>query len=62
MVGRLGAPQGRGITTQRIQIASVEIVFLIDDWFGVAVANRLAEAPPTGSRIENFGIRVHRVD
>jgi hydrogenase maturation protease len=45
-------------THPRILIAGVGNVFLGDDAFGVAVAQRLAERPlPAGVRVVDFGIR-----
>ncbi|MDA3625220.1 hydrogenase maturation protease [Saccharopolyspora sp. WRP15-2] len=41
----------------RILVAGVGNVFLGDDGFGVAVADRLALDPPAGVRVEDFGIR-----
>ncbi|GAA2804565.1 hydrogenase maturation protease [Saccharopolyspora taberi] len=41
----------------KILVAGVGNVFLGDDGFGVAVADRLAGDPPAGARVEDFGIR-----
>ena len=40
-----------------ILIAGIGNVFFGDDAFGVAVAQRLAGAPPPGTRVEDYGIR-----
>ncbi|MGW1680256.1 hydrogenase maturation protease [Saccharopolyspora sp. NPDC002376] len=45
------------MTRPRILVAGVGNVFLGDDGFGVAVADRLAEDPPAGVQVEDFGIR-----
>ncbi|WP_187764566.1 hydrogenase maturation protease [Saccharopolyspora spinosa] len=45
------------MTGPRILIAGVGNVFLGDDDFGVAVADRLACEPPEGARVADFGIR-----
>lgn len=43
---------------KRILVAGIGNVFLRDDGFGVAVAQRLAtERLPEGTRVEDFGIR-----
>jgi hydrogenase maturation protease len=45
-------------TSRRILVAGIGNVFLGDDGFGVAVANRLAERPfPPGVEVADFGIR-----
>lgn len=38
-------------------VAGIGNVFLGDDGFGVEVARRLAEAPPAGAHVVDFGIR-----
>jgi len=40
-----------------VLIAGVGNIFLGDDGFGVEVARRLAESPPAGTKVEDFGIR-----
>jgi hydrogenase maturation protease len=40
-----------------ILVAGVGNLFFGDDDFGTAVAQRLAAAPPPGSRVEDYGIR-----
>jgi hydrogenase maturation protease len=45
-------------TSKRILVAGIGNVFLGDDGFGVAVANRLTERPfPPGVEVADFGIR-----
>ena len=43
--------------TPRILVAGIGNVFFRDDGFGVEVAHRLAEAPPAGATVADFGIR-----
>lgn len=41
----------------RILVAGIGNLFVGDDGFGVEVARRLAESPPEGAVVEDFGIR-----
>ena len=38
-------------------VAGIGNIFFGDDGFGPAVAQRLANAPPAGARVEDYGIR-----
>jgi hypothetical protein len=47
-----------GMAQQRILVAGIGNIFLGDDAFGVAVAQRLAQhSLPEGVRVADFGIR-----
>ncbi len=41
----------------RVLVAGIGNVFFGDDGFGSEVAQRLAQAPPAGAKVEDFGIR-----
>ncbi|HVV86473.1 MAG TPA: hydrogenase maturation protease [Kofleriaceae bacterium] len=41
----------------RVLVAGIGNIFFGDDGFGVEVARRLADAPPAGARVADFGIR-----
>lgn len=41
----------------RVLVAGIGNVFFGDDGFGVEVARRLADAPPEGARVADYGIR-----
>jgi hydrogenase maturation protease len=54
----LGGTEGAGPATVRVLVAGIGNVFLGDDGFGVALANRLAEVElPQGVDVVDFGIR-----
>jgi hydrogenase maturation protease len=53
-----GPPEGAGAPGARVLVAGIGNVFLGDDGFGVAVADRLARrALPAGAEVVDYGIR-----